>query len=210
MSGIDSDDLDRMLGKRKATNPDDPFNKAEYKPPPPRARNYREIRTPEGETIYTEISEQTVNRYSAQQESRIIQISHRCESCRMPITGEMLSLDVIRPCVLCHKRTCQRCRANTSLNELKPQYRDQSICQTCCDTHFHRLVASCPNCMQPVKDAYDVKTCVDCGEAVCPACAVPLPGGALICGPCFRKREWYRQAAEKTNELFRDMFGAGF
>jgi hypothetical protein len=208
MSSIDSDDLDRMLGKKTSTSRDDPFGKVEYKPPPPRARNYREIRTPDGETIYRELSEQTINPYSLQQESHIIQISNRCQSCLSPITGEMLSLDLIRPCLRCHKLTCPRCRCNTNLDELKPQYKGQTLCQVCWEKHYNELLISCPNCGQPVKDSYDVKKCPDCEEATCPACGVPVPGGALICGQCFRNRENYRAASDAANELFKDLFGA--
>lgn len=210
MSNIDINELKRLLAEKKSGS-DDPFAKMEHKPAPGKSKTRREIRTPDGETVYVEDREVTVNPYSAQQEHTIIQISHRCESCQMPITGEMLSLDLIKPCVSCQKRTCPRCRVNTNLHEyLKPEIRGQALCQTCWDRYAHTLVVTCPNCKQPVKDYYDVKHCGHCGSNVCPACGVPLPGGALICSSCFAERDARLHADESANAIFGDALGRIF
>jgi len=211
MSGIDINELKRQLAEKKTDSHDDPFTKMEHEPAPGKARTRREIRTADGETIYVEEREITVNPYSAQQEHTIVQISHRCESCQLPITGEMFSLDLIKPCVSCQKKTCPRCRINTNLHEyLKPEIRGQALCQSCWDRHAHTLVVTCPNCKQPVKDYYDVKRCSHCDLKVCPACGVPLPGGALICGSCFTEREAHLEAREVANAIFSDALGRSY
>ena len=204
--GIDIEDLKKMLNKKRET--DDRLERMEYQKPPGKSTVRREVKTLDGETIYVEDRQITVNPYSAQQEHVIIQISHRCESCSMPITGEMLALDLIKPCTVCRKKTCPRCRINTNLHEyLKPEVRGQSICSECWNRFAHELILGCPNCKQPVKDNYDVKCCGECGLKVCPACGVSLPGGALICRTCFGEREARIQASEAADAIFEDVLG---
>ena len=210
MSGsVDIDDLKRMLDKKKRT--DDALDRMNYQKPPGKSTVRREVKTPDGETIYIEDRQITVNPYTAQQEHVIIQISHKCESCGMPITGEMLSLDLIRPCMCCHKKTCPRCRVNTNLHEyIKPEVRGQALCQTCWGRHIQTLVVTCPNCKQPVKEYYDVKQCGQCGYKVCPACGVSLPSGALVCGSCFAERQARLEAVESANAIFGDALGRSY
>jgi len=93
--GINMDDLKRMLNEKKRMG--DTLERMEYRTPPGKSTVRREVKTPDGETIYIEDRQITVNPYSAQQEHTIVQISQRCESCAMPITGEMLALDLIKP-----------------------------------------------------------------------------------------------------------------
>ena len=200
---VDENELKRMLSER--SRKDDPFFRMEHKPKPGKSKVRREIQTPDGETIYVEEREITTNPYSAQQEHTIIQISHRCESCKMPITGEMLALDEIKPCINCHRQTCPRCRVNTNLHEyIRPEIRGQPLCQICWDRHVQSLIVTCPSCKQPVKDSYDIKQCAYCGRKVCPACGVSILGGALLCASCHADREDRREGYEAIDTIFRE------
>ena len=201
---MDIDDVKRMLSKRKDG---DPTERMEYRTPPGKSTIRREVKTRDGETIYVENREITVNPYTAQQEHVIIEISQRCESCGMPITGEMLALDLIRPCISCQKKTCPRCRVNTNVHEyLRPEVRGQPICEPCWNRFTQQLIVLCPNCRQPVKDYYDIKRC-RCNVKVCPACGVSVPGGGLLCRRCHAAREDGREAAEVADTIFREVLG---
>jgi hypothetical protein len=207
MSGnIDADELKRMLNKNNRKS--DLLDRMEYRKPPGKATVRREVKTPDGEIIYIEDRQITVNPYSAQQEHIIVQISHKCECCGMPVTGEMLALDLIRPCTSCQKKTCPRCRINTNLHEfLKPEVRGQTVCNECWNRFAHELIVHCPNCKQPVKNHYDIKTCNNCEDKICPACGISLPSGGLICSRCFREREASLEAAEYADSIFGNALG---
>jgi hypothetical protein len=203
---VTEEELKQMLAER--TNPEDPFSRMEYKPRPGKSKTLREIKTPDGETIYIEDREITLNPYSGQQEHRIIQITKRCESCGMPITAEMLALDEVKPCINpnCRKITCPRCRVNTNLHEyLRPEIRGQPLCQICYSTHFRNVIMMCPSCHQAAKDPYDVKLCVQCNRTTCPSCGVPIEGGGMLCGSCYEVRERQRHASEAVDTIFRDL-----
>lgn len=199
------EELKQMLAEK--SNRGDPFSRLEYKPKPGKSKTLREIRTPDGETIYVERREVSLNPYNAEQEHSIIQITKRCESCSMPITGEMLAMDEIKPCVnpRCRKITCPRCRVNTNLHEyLRPEIRGQSLCQTCYSTHFRNVIMSCPSCHQTIKDSYDAKTCAHCERIACPSCGVPIEGGGMLCGHCHEEHEQMERAAHEADAIFQE------
>lgn len=128
--GIDIDELRRLLeGKRRKP---DVFDRMQYRGKPAKTRIVREVRTPDGEPIYTEIREVTVNPYTTEQEHKVVYVTRRCPVCGLPITGEMLATDQIKLCILCGRPTCPRCRANTDIDEwIRPEIRGQPICLEC-------------------------------------------------------------------------------
>jgi len=149
------------------------------------------VKTPSGETVYTEEKEVKIDPYTAQSEAITTYVSDACESCGQAITGEMLALDLIRPCFVCGKKTCQRCRANTNLTEyLKPQVRGQPVCSSCWTSPaiLRELIIRCPSCDQQVKDSNDIRTCGGwCREKICPSCGIQTAAGGLVCNACYPK-----------------------
>lgn len=149
------------------------------------------VKTRSGETVYSEEKEVKVDPYTAQNEETITYVSEVCESCGQAITGEMLAQDLIRPCSVCGRKTCQRCRINTSATEyLKPQVRGQTVCQDCWSSPAiaKELQIRCPSCDSPVKDHYDMKTCAGwCEQKICPSCGILTRQGGLVCRRCHLK-----------------------
>ena len=200
--GIDVDELRKMLKERKEV---DIFSRMEYRKPPGKSRIRREIRTPEGELVYVEEREVIINPYTGQQEQKITIVSQKCEVCGMPITGEMLAMDQIKPCIICGRKTCPRCRVNTDVVEyLKPEVRGQPLCQECWNTLASQLIITCPTCGKPARNYSEIKKCAICGIDVCQSCGVPLSGGLMLCSRCamdyqerLRREETIRARADQ-------------
>jgi hypothetical protein len=117
-----------------------------------------------GETAYEIEKRVSANPYSAEQKEEITHVTPRCESCGEPITTDMFARGDVKPCLVCGKKTCPRCRANTDLHEyLKPQARGQPVCLECWNSPFiaKELFITCPSCDQPVRNYTDIKTCID-------------------------------------------------
>ena len=148
------------------------------------------VKTPSGETVYSEEKEVKINPYTAENEETTTYVSDKC-GCGRPVTGEMLALDLIKPCFVCRRITCQSCRANTNQTEyLKPQVRGQPVCTSCWTSPaiLREMMIRCPSCDQPVKDYYDIKTCGGwCRDKICPSCGIQTHTGGLVCNACYPK-----------------------
>ncbi len=205
---IDDKDLRRIINEKNPDEHPSPFDRMEYREPPGQARSRREIQTPDGRRIYAEDRIVTVNPYDASQEQRIIQITEQCEGCGLPVTAEMLALDLIKPCAGCGRKTCPRCRMNTNLHEyLKIEIRGQTLCDTCWHRLSKQFIITCPNCHQPAKDYYDLKLCGGCGTKICPACGVPSEYREIICIDCHQAILDRQEAQRRADELFREALG---
>lgn len=154
------------------------------------SRYKRSVMTPDGETVYTEEKQVTVDPFAPHQEEIVTEVSPRCESCGQLLTREMFSFDV-KPCFVCKKKTCSRCRPNTNVTEfLKPEVRGQPICFDCWNSAFimKQLQITCPSCGHPVRNYDDIKTCMGwCREKRCQSCGIPTDQGGLVCGKCHPK-----------------------
>ncbi len=183
---VDDDELRKLLRERKGRR--NYANRMPYKGKLGISKVRTIVKTRSGETVYAEEKEVNVDPYTAQNEETTTYVSDGCESCGQAITGEMLALDLIKPCFVCGRKTCQRCRANTSVSEyLKPQARGQAVCQDCWNSPAiaKELQIRCPSCESPAKDHYDIKTCAGwCEQKICPSCGVLTPQGGLVCRRC--------------------------
>jgi hypothetical protein len=189
---FDVDELRRMLKKKgePGSLPESSvFDRLEAKEKPPKAVKRRIMKSPSGEILYEEVDETTVDPYTLQPEHTVTYATAKCEQCGLPITGEMLTQDQVKPCILCGKFTCPRCRVNTDVAEyLKPEVRHQPLCGNCFHAFTKSIILTCPNCDQPVKSYYDIKTCAGwCDRKVCPSCGAQGEAGQLLCRRCFPK-----------------------
>ncbi len=148
------------------------------------------MKTPDGETAHEVENRSSANPYSAEQREEITHITAPCENCGEPITTDMFARGDVKPCLVCGTKTCPRCRANTNLQELKPQDRGQPVCLKCWNSSFvaGELFIRCPSCDQPVRDYYDIKTCIGwCDRKICPSCGIQATSRGLVCERCFPK-----------------------
>lgn len=195
---FDVRELKRMLGKKPEPGslPEtDVFDRLEAKDPPPKAVTRKTMQNLAGKVLYEEVYETTVNPYTLQPERKVTITTDKCEQCGLPITGEMLTMDQVKPCIVCRKLTCPRCRINTDVSEyLKPEVRHQSLCANCFHTFTRSIIITCPKCDQPVKNYDDIKTCAGwCNQKVCPSCGTHGMADQLFCRRCFEKHSLLQQ-----------------
>lgn len=172
------------------------------KPEGARVAVSKQITDEKGNVLYEERDETSINPWTAQPERKVVYTTRKCEGCSLPLTAEMLSTDQVKPCILCGKVTCPRCRVNTEVTEyLKPEVRGQPLCGNCFHTFTRSLIIVCPSCDQPAKSYYDIKTCAGwCSSKVCPSCGIQVELGGLVCRRCHPKhvalieelRSWQR------------------
>lgn len=186
---VDEDELKRLLKERRRGS-SGPLDGMDLKSSVGDSVIKEVVKTRDGKTAYEIEKRVSANPYSAEQREEITHVTPPCESCGEPITSVMFAQGDVKPCLTCGKKTCPRCRANTDLHELKPQVRGQPVCLKCWNSSFvaRELFITCPTCKQPVKDGYDVKTCLGwCGRKICPSCGVHAESEGLVCGECFPK-----------------------
>jgi hypothetical protein len=183
---VDEDELKRLLKERRRGG-NRPLHGMDLKTSIGDSVFKEVVKTPDGKTAYEIEKRVTANPYSAEQREEITHVTPPCESCGEPIAPDMFARGDVKPCLVCGKKTCKRCRANTDLHELKPQVRGQPVCLKCWNSSFvaRELFIRCPSCDQPVKDYYDIKTCTGwCNKKICPSCGVQVEVGGLVCHRC--------------------------
>ncbi len=146
-------------------------------------------KTDDGTEYFREERVVNVNPLSPEQTEISTFTSQRCETCNQPIAKEMLLGGLIRPCFVCKRDTCPKCRANTDMHEfLRPEVRGQPVCVDCWNSRaiLEQLMIHCPSCKQRVRNYTDIKQCAAswCEEKVCLSCGIPTGADSLVCNKC--------------------------
>lgn len=185
---VDSEELKKLLKEKASQNEglkNNVFDRMEVKDKHGKCVVRRIIKDKSGRMVYEEERELTVNPYTLQEETNVTYVTEKCECCNLPITGEMLASDQVKPCSLCGRMTCPRCRVNTDVDEyLKPEVRKQPLCQNCWNIFAKTLIIHCASCGQPVRNYEELKVCGMCARKVCASCSVNFRG-ILLCNKCY-------------------------
>ncbi len=200
--GKEEDEVDKAVREKWRTSfPDDFFKRMEYYPTQKIATVAKEFTTPNGETIFKQEMETTVDPYTFNPTTKIKIVTKKCR-CGNPITTEMMTSHLIQLCTICGEQTCVSCRASTDREYIKPKVRGQSVCKKCWNNFAQKMIIKCPTCQQQVKEPYDVKLCVRCHKQACPSCGVQIMGGGLICVECHNSLEKMNNAQERLDSIF--------
>jgi hypothetical protein len=186
---LDEDDLRRILRERqrKGLNHSEPNDDHEISP----SKFVTIYKADDGTEYLREERVVRVDPYSPQQTEIATITSRRCETCNEPISKELFLSGLVRPCFVCKRGTCPKCRANTDLHEfLRPEVRGQPVCMNCWNskTILEQLMIHCPSCRQRVRNYSDIKQCAGwCEEKLCPSCGIQVESGGLVCNRCHPK-----------------------
>jgi hypothetical protein len=185
---LDEDDLRRLLRERKTEESHSQRNdNADFSP----SRFVTIYKDDEDKEYLREERIVTVNPYSTEQTEIAVTTSRRCDTCNEPISKEMFLSGSVRPCFVCKRGTCPKCRANTDLNEfLRPEVRGQPICLNCWNskTILEQLMIHCPSCGQRVRNYLDIRKCAGwCQEKLCSSCGIQTGSDSLVCNTCHLK-----------------------
>jgi len=132
VSSFDPDELRRLL-RSQPSSPEaaKPLESLKVKPEGVRVAVSKQITDEKGNVLYEERDETAINPWTAQPERKVVYATRKCEGCGLPLTAEILSTDQVKPCILCGKVTCPRCRVNTEVTEyLKPEVRGSHYAAT--------------------------------------------------------------------------------
>lgn len=186
---LDDDELRRLLRERqtKGTGPSDSNSNHEISP----SRFVTIYKADDDKEYLREEREVRVDPYSPQQTEIATITSRRCDTCNEPLAKEEVLSGSVRPCFVCKRGTCIKCRANTNLNEyLRPEVRGQPVCMNCWNskTILEQLMIHCPSCGQRARNYADIKKCAGwCGEKLCPSCGIQTGSDSLVCNNCHLK-----------------------
>jgi len=200
MGTVEDEYLRELRDSRKKSFSGDIFERMDYRSQPKHATIIEKIKTPDGKNIYKQESRVTVNPYTLEQKHETTKVTGKC-SCGFPITGEMMVSDLIQPCTICGESTCQRCRAITDREYIKPEVREQSVCKKCWNNLADKMLIRCPSCGLPLKDCCDIEICVYCGKKICKSCGIPQQAAAMECSHCFLRNHHRSEAEIRADEM---------
>ena len=184
---LDEDGLRRLLKEKKTEGPSSQGKENDFSP----SRFVSIYKADDDKEYLREERIVRVSPYSTEQTEIAITTSRRCETCNEPISKEDLLSGRVKPCFVCKRGTCPKCRANTDLNEyLRPEVRGQTVCMNCWNskTILEQLMIHCPSCGQRVRNYTDIRKCAGwCGEKLCPSCGIQTGSDSLVCSNCHLK-----------------------